>query len=56
MKILDREKFIEEAHENHREVNETTIQVFEAFLPLMLQSYNQGKNGKEFNILPVKEV
>ena len=56
MKILDREKFIEEARRDHKDLTEPAIDVFEKFLPLLLMSYDQGKAGKEFDVLPVKEV
>lgn len=55
-KILDREAFIEQATQAGFTFDEKIMKLYETVLPMLLLSYEQGKKGKEFDVLPTTEV
>ena len=56
MLVLDKEKLAEQAKQSNFILTEKTIEIYEVLFPAFLLAYNQGKENKDFDILPVKEV
>lgn len=56
MKVLDKEKFIEQVINAGFKPTENILKIYEAVFEIVLLAYEQGKTGKQFDILPVKEV
>lgn len=56
MLVLDKEKLAEQAKQSIFILTEKIIEICEALFPVIISAYYQGKESKDFDILPVKEV
>ena len=56
MLVLDKEKLAEQAKQSNFILTEKIIEIYEVLFPVIISAYYQGKENKDFDILPVKEV